>query len=159
MTPTQMRRTLHQRLLRRMHMAGWAITLRPAVEAVKRQFLQSLFGVESSTELNSTQLAIALKSINELALSTPASDVAQMSLAQRSRIIRLGKYVLGKHYGDDWFWKKLPEWTEEYNDGRKILDRHVTGRKVRKLDHLTVSEAVYVIRRLEQIEFRLARSR
>lgn len=61
-----------------------------------------------------------------------------ITVRQRKSIIRLGRYVLGEHYGKDWFWKKLNEWT-----------------KKSKLDDLTVAEARYVIERLEKIEKRL----
>lgn len=61
-----------------------------------------------------------------------------ITVRQRKSIIRLGRYVLGEHYGKDWFWKKLNEWT-----------------KKSKLDELTVAEARYVIERLEKIEKRL----
>lgn len=156
-TISQKRREMHRLVMRRLQLAGWQTSIRPAVEAVKHAWLQQLFGVESSKQLDETQLDIALREVETLTVRKPESDIAQMSMAQRSRIIRLGKYVLGKHYGIDWFWPKLRLWTEDYNNGRKVYGVDITGRAVSRLNDLSRSEAVHVIRVMEAIEFRLVR--
>jgi hypothetical protein len=156
MRASQKRKALHRELLKRLDMAGYQTSRIDIVRAIKSTWLQGLFGVTSSKEMDDAQLDVALLEVLILTLSVPTdSSVRKMSMEQRRCIIRLGKYVLGPKYGDGWFWRKLPEWTVDFNTQTGTPSGDGRIRKVTRLDDLTMAEAVYIIRVMEQIEFRL----
>jgi len=152
---------LHNLLVAKMHKAGYQTHYKPVVVMMKREFLKKYMGVVSSKELEGDAIDQAYKHLLNLAIKEPdakASEILPLSIEQRKKIIRIGRYVLGKHYGDDkWFWAKLPVYVMDFHAGEihKETGIALSTRKVRKLDDLTRAEAHYVIQRLEAIEYNI----
>lgn len=147
-----LRMTLHSRIVFYMRRAGWQASYKPAVDFVKHTYCLRAYGVRSSTELSEEQLRAA---INEWTLDMkiePPSDkhFAIPTDAELRKIVRLGKYRLGAIYGDDWFWRHLPDWTAQYYD--QVDTSIYPRRSVKRLQDLSAFEAEHVIRVLEQIE-------
>ncbi len=153
-----LRRQLHRLLIIKMNRAGWQTHYTPAVTAMKREFLRRYCGVSTSKDLDAGMCLFAIEQMQSLAISPPRNiHHKRPSVDQRKRVVRLGRYVLGSVYGQNWFWKKLPEWIGE-------LYQHATDpetgedlskRRVRQLENLTSYEAWYIIQRMEKIEAKL----
>jgi hypothetical protein len=157
-TDGRLRNNLHKLLLTKMRAAGWQSSGKHIVETVKRAYLQKYCGVYSSTELNTEQLTQAIETLRVIAINKPTHwDHKPLTVAQRNCIIRLGKYVIGKQYGDDWFWQFLPKAIHEMYQG--VIDTEtgvdMSRRCVTRIHDLTEFEADYIIKRLMKIEERM----
>jgi hypothetical protein len=153
-----LRRQLHRLLIIKMNRAGWQTHFTPAVTAMKRQFLLRYCGVYSSKDLDAGMCEFAIEQLRDVAISAPRNiHHKRPSVDQRKRVVRLGRYVLGAVYGQNWFWKKLPEWIGELYDGQTDPEtgEDLSKRRVRQLENLTSYEAWYIIQRMEKIEAKL----
>ncbi len=151
----QKRMKLHSRIVHVMQRANYQTSYAPAVKAVKRAYLQNTFGVDSSTLLDDEQLNLAITAwTHHLKIAEPQDAFFSVPTGNEfNKIVRLGKYKLGKVYGDDWFWRHLPDWSlETYST---VDQTQYPARKVRTLKQLSRAEAEHIIRKLEQIEYRV----
>ena len=155
-----LRQQLHRLLMLKMNQAGWQTHFTPCVQKMKREFLMRYVGVTSSKFLDAEMCELAITRLKEIAVSTPRHAQHQrITVQQRKAIVKLGRYQLGKVYGDKWFWAQLPVWVKEF--WVDVFDEEtgtdLSQRFVHRIDDLSVSEARYVIQRMEKIEYQLAR--
>ncbi len=155
----QLRMKLHQRVILAMRRSGWQHTYDGAVRHVKRAYLQRVFDVDSSTALGDEELRLAINSWTFSIKLEPPTDkhYALPTAAELKKIVRLGKYKLGAVYGQDWFWRHLPEWTRNYYE--QVDNTVYPARTCTALNQLSAYEAEHVIRILEQIEKKVQEAR
>lgn len=117
-----------------------------------RDLCDSMFGTLSFGRLSVKELRELKAMVDESRRAGRKLDAGQslepkLTDKQRKRIIRLGLYVLGPVYGQEWFWAKCKKWIVRLHDAERV-----------DLDQLTNQEAWYLIRRLEKIEARLLKT-
>ena len=153
-----LRQQLHKLLVQKMDRAGYQTHYLPAVVMMKAEFLKRYCGVVSSKNLDAAMCEYAIEQLQSVTIAMPRkAQHKRPTIQQRKKIARLGKYVLGAVYGDQWFWKNLPEWIAELYLGATDSDSgiDISKRTVRKIDNLTQYEAWYIIQRMEKIEAKL----
>ncbi|MCZ7556812.1 MAG: hypothetical protein M5R41_10475 [Bacteroidia bacterium] len=153
-----LRQQLHKLLVAKMDRAGYQTHYLPCVVQMKQEFLKRYCGVTSSRQLDAAMCEYAIEQLQSVTIAMPRkAQHKRPTIQQRKKIARLGKYVLGAVYGDQWFWNNLPVWIGELYAGATDLESGVdiSKRTVRKIDNLTQYEAWYIIQRMEKVEFKL----
>ena len=157
-----LRQQLHRLIIKKMREAGWQTSYGPGVKVVKTAFLYALFHTHTSKLMEYPDLEKAITTLQATGVQPPqlpAFCVATME--QHKAIVRIGKYVLGAHYKDpQWYVGKITEWVTDYYNG--VTDEgtgiNLSIRRVTSPSQLTKTEAAYIIRCLEKVEFTLHRS-
>lgn len=160
-----LRQRLHKLLLDKMRKAGWQTSYLPAVVQMKGEFLRRNFSVKSTKDLSDDQLAHAHVLLLGTAIAPPRnvdSEYLPLTMKQRREIVRLGRYVISKVYGNAWFWIFMPEAVREFWRGATGPDHlhaasgiDMSKRTVHRIHDLTKLEAHYLIQRLEKVETKL----
>jgi len=160
-----LRQTLHILIIQSMKRAQWQTAYKPAVEYVKRKFLQEYFNVQSSTQLDDERLNLACMQLrtNQTVIKAPVHKAfALPSMPMISKIIKVGRYVLANIYGNDFLERNLERWISEYYadlPATYIEYIRLEPHTVHHLKELTFDEAAYIIKRLEQIETKCRKPR
>jgi hypothetical protein len=159
-TEPELRQLLHRTIANKAARAGWQKHYPPGIIMLKHKFLMQHFCVESSKELNAEQLQTARQILATVEFGkAPDSTYATASSDQIRKIVRIGKYVIGPTYGEDWYLKQLPVYMRDLYSGCVHVEAEfdLKTRRVHELNQLTAKEAYYVIQRLEQVEFALSK--
>lgn len=167
-TAAKSRHDIHVLLIGRMKKSGWQPDYTPALEFVKRSYLHTYFGYQTSTDMCDEELGLAcdqLRSDTFIFFTPPIALFEAPTEKQCRQIIAVG-YSIEKFYPRGFLARFLPGichsfWTRTLAGGVVYyefvrLDPHMnSGKYCGNVYNLTKAEADYCIKRLLKIEEKL----